>query len=348
MRQTVSGAPPVDLRSDTVTRPSPAMRRAIAAAEVGDDVLGEDPTVVRLEERGAAVLNMEAGLFCASGTMGNEIAIAAWTQPGQEVILEARSHPLDYELGGMGMLSGVLPRPVASDRGRMDPSDVESAIRKQPYYVSRTGLIIVENTHNMWGGTILDAQASHRLAAVARRHDLPIHLDGARLFNAAAALGAKPADLCQGFDSVMISFSKGLGAPAGSLLAGSRSFIHAARRVRKRFGGGWRQAGILAAAALVALEESPPLLPADHRRARQLAETAAGAGFAIDPSTVETNIVVFGTAPSPAGEVVTALAAAGVLCMAVSPLEIRLVTHIDVDDRAAERACQAIQSAGRR
>ncbi len=333
---------PVDLRSDTVTRPSPAMRRAMAEAEVGDDLFGEDPTVCRLEEHAAGLLGKEAALFCVSGVMANEIAIAVWTRPGQEVILDDRSHPLDWELGAMAVISGVLPRAVPTRRGLPDPDRVEAAIRNGPYYVATTGLIIVENTHNMWGGRVVPSAPMAALGQVARRHAIPLHLDGARLFNAAAALDCSVAELAAPADSVMVSLSKGLGAPVGSLLAGPARFIQEARRVRKRLGGGWRQADVLAAAGLVALEESPPLLAADHRRARLLAEAAAGAGYGIQPGEVETNIVVAETGERPAAEVVNHLAAAGILVMAVSGRQIRMVTHRDVDAAGIDRACAAL------
>jgi threonine aldolase len=274
--------------------------------------------------------------------MANEIAIAVWTRPGQEVILDDRAHALDWEMGAMAVVSSVLPRAVPTDQGIPDPARIEAALRGGPYYVAETGLIIVENTHNMWGGTVLPPKVFEAVAAVAHRHKIPLHLDGARLFNAATALARPVADLAAGCNSVNISLSKGLGAPVGSLLAGPAAFVAQARRVRKRLGGGWRQAGVLAAAGLVALEESPPLLAADHHRARRLSQAAAAAGLEIDPARVQTNIVVAGTGSRPAAGRVTRLAAAGVLTMAVASNQIRMVTHRDVDDAGIARACAAL------
>ncbi|MFQ5766840.1 MAG: threonine aldolase family protein [Acidobacteriota bacterium] len=338
---------PVDLRSDTLTKPTPAMRRAMSSALVGDDMYQEDPTVRALEEEAAALLGFEAGLFCVSGTMANEIAIAVWTRPGQEVLVEERGHPVDYELAGMAALSGVMPRLVPSHRGVMQPADVQAAIRRSPDHIAHSGLIIVENTHNMWGGTVIPAAQSAELVAVARQNHLPIHLDGARLWNAAEATGVGVEILAAGYSSVMVSLSKGLGAPVGSILTGSRPFIREARRIRKRFGGGWRQAGILAAAARVALQETPPLLGLDHSRARELAAAAAAAGFRIDPMQVETNIVMVGTDPGRGKHLHAALKTKGILCLLTAPDEVRMVTYRDLDENDIQRACQAINSCGR-
>lgn len=342
----------IDLRSDTVTRPDDAMRRAMAEAEVGDDVFEEDPTVRRLEEAAAAAVGQEAGLFMPTGTMGNQVALHLHGKPGSEVICESRSHVLNYEMGAMAALSGLLPRPVPGDAGgRMDPAAVEAAVRPEASYLTRTGAIAVENTHNMAGGTVSTVDQTAALVAVARRHGVPIHLDGARLFNAAVALEVAPAALAKGFDSVMFSLSKGLGAPSGSVLCGSRDFVREARRVRKMFGGGMRQVGILAAAGLLALEHGPENLAADHDNARWLArELAAMTGIEMDLDTVQTNILIFrvtsdffggdtpdgGTGPA----LVSRLAGHGVLAVPLSPDTVRLVTHRDVPrpriDRTAE------------
>src|SRR5213594_1081278 len=252
---------PIDLRSDTVTRPTPSMRRAMAEAEVGDDVFREDPTVRSLEEMAAARMGKEAALFVPTGTMGNQIAVNVWTRPGQEVILEERSHIFNYEMGTMAVFSGVLPRPLRGDDGVLSVESVRKAIRLPVYYLTQTGLIALENTHNMAGGTILPVSGAETICALARAQRIPVHLDGARLFNAAVALRKTPAELARPFDSVMFCLSKGLGAPVGSLICGPRGFIEDALRVRKRLGGGMRQAGVLAAAGLVALEENVERLP---------------------------------------------------------------------------------------
>jgi len=350
----------VDLRSDTVTRPDEAMRQAMARAEVGDDVLGEDPTVRGLEEEAAEAMGCEASLFVPSGTMGNQIALHLHRRSGGEVLCEARSHVLLSEMGAMAALSGMIPKPIASVDGRLDPEAVEAAIAPDISYRSRTALLVVENTHNFAGGRVSARPLLESLLAVARRHGLPVHLDGARLFNAAEALGVEPASLAQGFDSVMFCLSKGLGAPVGSLLCGSRSFIREARRVRKMLGGGMRQVGVLAAAGLVALREGPARLAADHAHARWLAaELAAVPGLEIDPAGVETNILVFrvnarffGGAATPRGtsaEFLTRVRAAGVLGSPVDSDHARLVTHRDVSrqdlETAARRIAGAAQSA---
>ncbi|HEX2254916.1 MAG TPA: GntG family PLP-dependent aldolase [Thermoanaerobaculia bacterium] len=333
------------------------MRRAMAEAEVGDDVYGEDPTVLRLEAEAAEMLGHEAALFMPTGTMGNQVALHLHTRrpgagAGSEVICEARSHVLLYEMGAMAALSGLLPRPVAGDpSGRLDPEAVEGAIAPDVGYLAPTGAVVVENTHNMAGGTVTRPEALAALVEVARRHELPIHLDGARIFNAAVALGLPAAELARGFDSVMFSLSKGLGAPVGSMLCGGRSFIAAARRVRKMFGGGMRQVGVLAAAGRMALSQGPPRLAADHANARRLAEGLAGIrGLEIDPATVETNIVIFRVGPewfgadAPATPAlartfVARAAEAGVLAVPVGPDRVRFVTHRDV---ASDRIDQAL------
>lgn len=354
---------PIDLRSDTVTRPDEAMRRAMATAEVGDDVFGEDPTARRLEEAAAALLGHEAALFVPTGTMGNQVALHLHSRgagTGAEVLCEERSHVLLYEMGAMAALSGLLPRPLPGDRGRLDPATVEAAIAPDVPYVARTAVIVAENTHNMHGGTVTRPEAAAALVAVAHRRGLPIHLDGARLFNAAVALGVEAAELAAGFDSVMVSLSKGLGAPVGSLLAGGAAFIAEARRVRKMFGGGMRQVGVLAAAGLVALEDGPARLAEDHQNAAYLAtELAALPGIALDPATVETNIVIFGVDPSflatgrasteipPAAAFTAAAAEVGVLAVPVARDRVRLVTHRDVPRPAVEEAARRLSGLAR-
>jgi threonine aldolase len=340
----------IDLRSDTVTRPDAEMRRAMAQAEVGDDVFGDDPTVAALEAEAAAVLGQEAALFVPSGTMGNQIALHLHGAPGCEVICDSRSHTVALEMGGMAALSGRFPHPLDSPGGLLDPAAVEAAIAPPGGYRSRTGLLMIENTHNLAGGTVYDRPRLDALLAIARRHQLPAHLDGARIFNAAVALGSSAADLAAGFSSVMFCLSKGLGAPVGSLLCGSRDFIAEGRRVRKMFGGGMRQAGVLAAAGLVALRQGPGRLAEDHANAAWLAAALAELpGVEIDPAAVRTNIVVFRLTPRlfggtrPAGGLAATflarLRAAGVLASPVSHDQARLVTHRDA---GRERVDQAI------
>jgi threonine aldolase len=338
--------PPIDLRSDTVTRPTPSMRRAMAEAEVGDDVFREDPTVRRLEEMAASRVGKEAALFVPTGTMGNQVAVNVWTRPGQEVILEERSHIFNYEMGTMAVFSGVLPRPLRGDNGVLTAEAIGGAIRAPVYYLTQTGLITVENTHNMAGGTILPVGEAEAIGALARDRRLPTHLDGARLFNAAVAQGRDPADLSRPFDSVMFCLSKGLGAPAGSILAGPAPFIEAALKIRKRLGGGMRQAGVLAACGIVGLEENVDRLAEDHAHARGLAESIAGIpGLSVDRDGVQTNIVVFRvTAPGiTAPSVVSQWEEHGVLAWALDDVQIRAVTHYDVSGEGIARACASLE-----
>jgi threonine aldolase len=334
----------IDLRSDTVTRPTAAMRRAMAEAEVGDDVYREDPTVRRLEETAAARLGKEAALFVPSGTMGNQIAVKVWTRPGQEVILEAHSHILDYELGQMAAFSGVIPRALQGRSGLLEEVAVRDAVRASIYYVSQTGLVALENTHMVAGGAILDQQEVERVAAFARGRSIPLHLDGARLFNAAVARGVAVSELARPFDSVMVCLSKGLGAPVGSIVAGPREFIDEAVVIRKRLGGGMRQAGVIAAAGLVALRDQVDRLAEDHAMARRLGERLAEIpGVRLDPPGVETNMVIFALAEDGpgSGAIVEAWGRRGVRALAVDARRVRAVTHYDVTpadlDEAASR-----------
>lgn len=347
-------SPPIDLRSDTVTRPDAEMRRAMAEAEVGDDCYGEDPTVRRLEEEAAAVVGCAAALFVPTGTMGNEIALHLHARPGSEVVCDSRSHIVQYELSGMSALSGLMPRTLATADGLLEPAAVERAIAPDLSYRARTGVLALENSHNMAGGQVYDRARIDALLAVARRHRLPVHLDGARIFNAAVALGTTPAALAAGCDSVMFCLSKGLGAPVGSLLCGGADFIAEARRVRRMFGGGMRQSGVLAAAGLVALRRGPARLGADHVHARLLAQAlAAVPGLAIEPERVVTNIVVFGVAPNffggapraggAAAELMAVLRSAGVLASPVDADHLRLVTHRDVGGEAVAAAAERIR-----
>jgi threonine aldolase len=339
----------IDLRSDTVTRPDAEMRRAMAEAEVGDDVFGEDPTVNRLEAEGAAAVGMEAALFVPSGTMGNQIALHLLGRPGGEVICEAGCHIVNYEMGAMAALSGLLPRTIAAPQGLLDAAAVEDAIKLDAGYGTRTVLIEVENTHNMAGGTVYDRPRLEAILDVGRRHRLPIHFDGARVFNAAVALGVSVASLAAGFDSLNFCLSKGLGAPAGSLLCGPRGFIADGRRVRKMFGGGMRQIGILAAAGLLALHKGPARLPEDHENASRLAHGLAGVrGIDLDPATVRTNIVIFRLTPELCGgsaaTFLSRIRDAGVLGVPVSRDKVRLVTHRDVGRAQIDQAIARIRS----
>ncbi len=334
----------VDLRSDTVTHPTPAMRQAMANAEVGDDVFGEDPTVNRLQERVAEMLGHEAALFTPTGTMANEIAIKVWTQPMDAILVDEESHILHYELAGPAVLSGVQMDTYPIPHGRIDPEAIRRRIRIADDHTPGTRLLCIENTHNRCGGTILPPEQMPVLRQIADSHGLRIHLDGARLFNASVALGVSPQVWTRYVDSVMVAFSKGLCCPVGSVLVGSKAFIQEAHRVRKLFGGGMRQVGVLAAACLVALDTMIDRLAEDHRRARRLAEAIAEMrGFRVDLETVQTNMVYVETV-APAPEVERRLAEHGVLCLALDPHRLRLVTHHDVDDAGIEHAIRAFRA----
>jgi threonine aldolase len=335
----------VDLRSDTVTRPTAAMRRAMAEAEVGDDVYGEDPTINRLEARAAELFEREAALFVPSGSMGNLISIKLWTRPGTEVICEHKAHINQYEMASMAAIAGAFPRPIPAEDGILSWKQIEAEIRPKTYYFSQTALVSLENTHNMAGGTLYPPEVSDEICDRAHEAGLRVHLDGARIFNASVALGATVARLSRKFDSAMFSLSKGLGAPVGSMIVGSRDFIAQARAARKMLGGGMRQAGVLAAAALVALEESPKRLVEDHENARRLAEALAEMpGVTLDPKKVRTNIVIFGIERSgkTAADICGALGKRGVLASGVGKHSIRMVTHCDVDRAGIERAIAAM------
>ncbi|NLG84881.1 MAG: low-specificity L-threonine aldolase [Firmicutes bacterium] len=335
----------IDLRSDTVTQPTPAMRTAMARARVGDDVFGEDPTVRELEELGAAMIGKEAALFVASGTMGNQVAVMTHASRGDEVIVEAEAHIYYYEVGALAVLAGVQARPVVGERGYIPPERISAAIRPESINFPRTALLCLENTHNRAGGAVITPRQMRAMAEVAHARGIPVHLDGARIFNAAVALGVTAAELAAPADSVMFCLSKGLCAPVGSLLAGSREFIARARKCRKMLGGGMRQAGILAAAGIVALREMVERLAEDHAKARRLAEgLAAIRGIAIDPAGVETNIVLFSVAPLGVGseDFLARLAARGVLGTSFGEDTVRFVTHHDVDASQIDLALRAV------
>jgi threonine aldolase len=339
----------IDLRSDTVTKPTPAMRRAMAEAEVGDDVYGEDPTVNRLQERAAEIFDKEAALFVPTGSMGNQIAVKLHTRPGMEVVIEERGHIFNFEMAAMAAISGTLARPVksADGSGILQWEEIKAVIHGSDaaYYVAPTGLIALENSHNLAGGTLLTRQRTEEICEAAHALGIPVHLDGARIFNAAAALGETVAALSRPCDSVMFCLSKGLGAPVGSMLVGRRAFIDEARRWRKLLGGGMRQAGVLAAAGLVALEESPEGLQQDHANARRLAEGIAELpGVKIDPERVVTNIVIFDVAGTgrTADDICARLHTHGVLASGFGS-SIRMVTHYDVSTEDIEKALAALR-----
>ncbi len=335
----------VDLRSDTVTRPTPAMRAAMAAAEVGDDVYGEDPTVNRLQDRAAEMFGREAALFVPTGCMGNLLAIMGWTRRSNEVICEQRAHVNLYELASMSAVAGVMPRTVPAPDGILTWELIEPLVREKIYYDSQTALVTLENTHNMHGGTVYPTAVAEDICERAHAAGLLVHLDGARIFNAGAALGKSVGEITRKFDSVMFCLSKGLGAPVGSMLVGPREFIQQAHINRKMLGGGMRQAGVLAAAGFIALEESPKVLWQDHENAQHLAKgLAAVRGVTIDPKRVVTNIVIFdvrGTDRT-AAEVCEDLTQKKVLCAPTDKYSIRMVTHYDVDRAGIERAIAAI------
>jgi threonine aldolase len=338
----------VDLRSDTVTRPSDEMRRAMAAAEVGDDVYGEDPTVNKLQKRAAEIFGKEAALFVPTGCMGNLIAIKIWTHHGNEVLCEERSHVNLYELASMSAIAGCMPRAVrGGDDGILTWKQIEAAIRPKIYYDSQTALVCLENSSNMAGGTVYATSRVDEICDRAHALGLKVHLDGARIFNAATSLGDNVANMAKKVDSVMFCLSKGLGAPVGSMIAGSREFIERARVYRKMFGGGMRQVGVIAAAGLIALENSPSRLHEDHANARHLAEGVAKIpGLKIDPASVKTNIVIFDCSASGmnAVELCDALHERGVWAQDTAINSVRMVTHWNATRAGIDRAIQELNA----
>ncbi len=334
-----------DFRSDTVTRPTEKMRKAMAEAVVGDDVLGDDPTVQKLERLSAETMGKEAALFCPSGTMANSIAVKMWTNVLEEVIVEERSHIYNMESTHMTFISGVTPRPVRSVRGAMDPADVLAAIRKANVHTPQTTLICLENTHNNWGGAVIPLENFKAIRKVADENGLKVHLDGARIFNASVASGVPVREFADQVDSVQFCLSKGLSAPVGSMLAAGRERIDFGRRLRKALGGGMRQVGVLAAPGLIALMEMVERLEEDHARAKTLARGISGLpGVKIDPATVETDILIFGfehpkiSVPA----MLDRMKEKGILALAVSG-GIRMVTHKDVGDEDVDRAIKAFR-----
>ncbi len=331
----------IDLRSDTVTRPVPEMRQVMAEAAVGDDVFGDDPTVNALQSRVARMTGKEAALFTTSGTMANVLAILAHTQPGDEVIVEREGHTFNYEVGAPAVLGGVQLHALTGIRGILDAAQIESAIRPDDVHTPPTRLILLENTHNRGGGKIYPIEKIAAIRQLALKNDIRMHLDGARIFNASVATGIKVSEYASHFDSLMFCFSKGLGAPIGSILAGETKFIKRAHRFRKMLGGGMRQVGMLAAAASYALDHHIERLAEDHANARLLAEGLAKiGGFKVDPESVDTNIVVFdvSTHHHSVKDIVQSLKDAGVLMIPFGRSCVRAVTHLDVKRADIERA----------
>ena len=339
---------PVDLRSDTVTKPSPGMREAMARAEVGDDVYGEDPTVNRLQERVADLLGKEAALFVASGTMANQIALGVLTRPGDEVICDEGAHPVHFEGGAMSALWGIQPRTLRGERGLLDPAQVEAAVRPPSEHFPRSRVLEIENTHNRGGGTVYPVERVRALAGAARRLGLDLYLDGARLLNACVAAGVPARAYAEGATLASLCLSKGLGAPAGSLLAGPRDLVREARRLRKRLGGAMRQAGVLAAAGLWALDRNVERLAEDHENARALAGALGALPGCLVPHPVETNIVFAAFPGRSAVDLASRFREAGVLCNPEGsrPDVVRFVTHLDVSRadvlEAAGRVARAL------
>lgn len=337
----------VDLRSDTVTRPSPGMRAAIAAAEVGDDVFGDDPTVNRLHERAATLLGQEAALFVPSGTMANQIAIRSVCEAGDELIADDSVHSYNFEGGGTAALAGVSCRLIRGPRGIFGGADVTALVRPNDVHFPQSRLVIIENTSNRGGGTVWPLETVADVRAAANRHGLHVHMDGARLMNACVAAGCRPTDYTRHVHSVSMCFSKGLGAPIGSILAGPQPFITRARRFRKMFGGAMRQAGLLAAAALYALDHNVERLAEDHANARRLAEALATLpGLQLDPTTVATNIVIFQVDPrlgTPA-DFVARLRQHAVWVVPIGPRQVRAVTHLDVSASQIDAAIRAFRT----
>lgn len=338
----------IDLRSDTVTHPTPEMRRAMVEAELGDDVLGDDPTAQRLEAMSAEHMGKEAAVYVSSGTMGNLLAILSWCNRGDEVILGTEAHVLWHESAGSAAVAGTLLRTVPNDTGgRLNPTDVEAAIRTYRGGVSPTGLVALENTQNRCNGAVLTAADTKAVADVAHNHGLPVHLDGARIFNAAVALGVPATDLTAEVDSVSFCFSKGLSAPIGSALCGSFEFIERARKWRKMLGGGMRQVGVLAAAGIIGLEQMIPRLAEDHENAQRLAKGLANVpGIVIDPASIQTNIVFFEWQGGPGQEFLAKVNERGLKISGAAP-RFRMVTHWGINGEDVEEALETIEAAAK-
>ncbi len=337
---------PIDLRSDTVTKPSAEMRRAMAAAEVGDDVFMEDPTVNRLQARAAEVFGRETALFVPSGSMGNLVCLIAHARPGQEVICEENAHIYTNEMASMAGVAGLLPRLIPTDDGILAWEEIGRMIRPKMYARAQTGLVCLENTHNLAGGTVYPTRVAHEICDRAHEAGLPVHLDGSRIFNAAVFLGEDVGEMTKKFDSIQFCLSKGLGAPVGSMIVGSKTFIDRCRSIRKMLGGGMRQAGVLAAAGLIALESGPKRLSIDHENAKFLAqELARLPGLRLNPARVQTNIVIYDVRETglSSAEFLAQLAQRGVLGVPVDQEKVRMVTHPDVNRNDVEKAGAAIR-----
>lgn len=338
----------IDLRSDTVTKPTPAMRKAMTEAEVGDDVYGEDPTVNLLQEKAAEIFGKEAALFVPTGSMGNQIAVKLHTKQGDELIVEERGHIFNWEMGTSAVVSGVTIRPVraANDNGMLTWTEIESAIHfNQAYYACPTGLICLENTHNFGGGSVMSAKETSEICQNSHKLNIPVHLDGARIFNSAVAQNETVANLTKDCDSVQFCLSKGLGAPVGSMILGNKDFIAEARIWRKRFGGGMRQVGILAAAGIIAIEETPKTLHIDHENAKLLAEGVANIkGISIDAEKVRTNIIIFDVSKTgkTSAEICDKLKENNILAIPFGKA-IRMVTHYDVSQNDVEKTLQTLE-----
>jgi threonine aldolase len=338
---------PIDLRSDTVTKPSAAMRKAMAEAEVGDDVFMEDPTINRLQTRAAEIFGREAALYVPSGSMGNLICLIAHTRPGQEVICEENAHVYTNEMAAISGVAGLLPRLIPTDDGIMSWEQIGRMIRPKMYARAATALVCLENTHNLMGGTVYPTAMAHEICDHAHEAGLPVHLDGSRVFNAAVFLGEDVAEMTRKFDSVQFCLSKGLGAPVGSMVTGSKPFIDRCRSIRKMLGGGMRQAGVIAAAGLIALEQGRQRLHIDHDNAKFLAqELARLPGIRLNPARVQTNIIIFDVQETglASGEFLAALAERGVLGVPVDRDKVRLVTHLDVDRNDVEKAAEILST----
>ncbi len=335
----------IDLRSDTVTKPSAAMRQAMMTAEVGDDVFGEDPTVNRLQEKVAELLGKEAALFVPSGVMSNQVGIKCHTQPGEEIIVESHSHIFLYETGAAPVISSVQLHTVKGERGILSAEQIRGAIRSADYHLPRTALVCLENTHNKAGGTIYPFDEIKKISTLCRERGIAFHLDGARLWNASVASGVSPNHIAAPFETVTVCFSKGLGAPVGSALVGTKATIARARKYRKMLGGGMRQAGILAAGALYALDHNLERLKEDHEKAKTFARIVASVhGFSVDPDSVQTNIVIIDITQTgkSADEIIAYLQTRGVLLTEMGSSLIRAVTHLDVSAHQVVDAAEIV------
>ncbi|MFI5195280.1 MAG: threonine aldolase family protein [Chitinophagales bacterium] len=334
----------IDLRSDTVTRPTPGMMQAMMQAAVGDDVFREDPTVNELEKSVSALFGMEAALYCASGTMSNQIGIKCHTQPGDEVICEREAHVYIYEGGGIAFNSGSQVRALAGDRGRINAEQVQSAINPDDVHKARTSLVCLENTSNRGGGSCYNLAEIKKIRTVCDQHNLMLHLDGARLFNALVAGNENPQTFGNLFNSISVCFNKGLGCPAGSVLLGTTAFIRKARRIRKLFGGGMRQSGFMAATALYALEHHVDRLAEDHAHAKQIADTLRTRSFIKSIFPVETNLIIFELVPGSDPKAFSdSLKESGIWLLPISPTRLRMVTHLDISPQMVEKVCQSIR-----